>query len=81
PPPAPDLVLYDGGCGLCHRSVSFLARRDQDGSGFVFAPSRARRPGPGAGSAVSSRPAPSRRSRRRRTPSSAVCGTSLPGSA
>ncbi|MBK6406194.1 MAG: DUF393 domain-containing protein [Holophagales bacterium] len=34
----PDLVLYDGGCGLCHRSVAFLARRDRDGSLFVFAP-------------------------------------------
>jgi predicted DCC family thiol-disulfide oxidoreductase YuxK len=34
----PDLVLYDGGCGLCHRSVSFLARRDRDGSRFLFAP-------------------------------------------
>jgi predicted DCC family thiol-disulfide oxidoreductase YuxK len=34
----PDLVLYDGGCGLCHRSVAFLARRDRDGSRFRFAP-------------------------------------------
>lgn len=34
----PDLVLYDGGCGLCHRSVAFLARRDRDGTRFVFAP-------------------------------------------
>lgn len=34
----PDIVLYDGGCGLCHRSVSFLARRDRDGSRFLFAP-------------------------------------------
>jgi predicted DCC family thiol-disulfide oxidoreductase YuxK len=33
-----DLVLYDGGCGLCHRSVSYLARRDRDGSRFRFAP-------------------------------------------
>jgi predicted DCC family thiol-disulfide oxidoreductase YuxK len=33
-----DLVLYDGGCGLCHRSVASLARRDRDGSRFVFAP-------------------------------------------
>jgi len=32
-----DLVLYDGGCGLCHRSVGFLARRDRDGTRFVFA--------------------------------------------
>jgi len=34
----PDLVLYDGACGLCHRSVAFLARRDGDGSRFRFAP-------------------------------------------
>jgi len=34
----PDLVLFDGGCGLCHRSVAFLARRDRDGSRFRFAP-------------------------------------------
>ncbi len=34
----PELILYDGDCGLCHRSVAFLARRDRDGSRFVFAP-------------------------------------------
>lgn len=34
----PDLVLYDGDCGLCHRSVAFLARRDREGSRFLFAP-------------------------------------------
>lgn len=33
-----DLVFYDGGCGLCHRAVAFLARRDRDGSRFRFAP-------------------------------------------
>lgn len=33
-----DLVLYDGGCGLCHRSVAFLARRDREGTRFPFAP-------------------------------------------
>ncbi len=37
-PAVPDLVLYDGSCGLCHRSVAFLARRDRDGTRFVFAP-------------------------------------------
>lgn len=37
-PTVPDLLLYDGSCGLCHRSVAFLARRDRDGSRFVFAP-------------------------------------------
>lgn len=34
----PDLVFYDGGCGLCHRSVACLARHDGDGSRFLFAP-------------------------------------------
>lgn len=33
-----DLVLYDGGCALCHRSVRFLIARDRDGSRFRFAP-------------------------------------------
>lgn len=32
------LVFYDGGCGLCHRSVLFLLARDKDGSLFRFAP-------------------------------------------
>lgn len=35
-----DLVFYDGACGLCHRSVAFLAGRDRDGSRFRFAPLR-----------------------------------------
>lgn len=34
----PDLMFYDGGCGLCHRSVAFVVRRDRDGSRFRFAP-------------------------------------------
>lgn len=33
-----DLVFYDGGCGLCHRTVLFLLRRDPEGSRFRFAP-------------------------------------------
>jgi predicted DCC family thiol-disulfide oxidoreductase YuxK len=33
----PDLLFYDGGCGLCHRSVRFVAPRDPDGH-FRFAP-------------------------------------------
>ena len=33
-----DLVFFDGGCGLCHRAVAFLVRRDRDGSRFRFAP-------------------------------------------
>lgn len=34
----PDLVFYDGTCGLCHRAVRFLVRRDRDGRAFVYAP-------------------------------------------
>lgn len=32
-----DRVYYDGGCGLCHRAVRFLAARDREGA-FRFAP-------------------------------------------
>jgi predicted DCC family thiol-disulfide oxidoreductase YuxK len=32
-----DLVLYDGTCGLCHRSVRFIVAEDQHGA-FTFAP-------------------------------------------
>jgi len=34
----PDLVFYDGDCGLCHGIVRFLLARDADGSRFRFAP-------------------------------------------
>ncbi|HEY6465752.1 MAG TPA: DCC1-like thiol-disulfide oxidoreductase family protein [Candidatus Acidoferrales bacterium] len=34
----PDVLFYDGHCGLCHRSVKFVLRHDRDGSKFVFAP-------------------------------------------
>jgi predicted DCC family thiol-disulfide oxidoreductase YuxK len=33
----PDLLFYDGGCGLCHRSVRFVVARDPRGC-FRFAP-------------------------------------------
>ena len=33
----PDLLFYDGGCGLCHRSVRFVAAADREGA-FHFAP-------------------------------------------
>jgi predicted DCC family thiol-disulfide oxidoreductase YuxK len=33
-----DLVYYDGGCGLCHRTVRFLIARDPEGEAFRFAP-------------------------------------------
>lgn len=33
----PRLVLYDGSCGLCHRSVRWLLNRDRDAV-LMFAP-------------------------------------------
>lgn len=38
PRPPPDVVFYDGGCGLCHRTVRFALLRDRDGTRFRFAP-------------------------------------------
>lgn len=35
-----DLIYYDGECGLCHRAVAFLAKRDRTGDRFRFAPLR-----------------------------------------
>lgn len=34
----PDLLFYDGGCGLCHRSVKFVLARDLEGTRFRYAP-------------------------------------------
>ena len=34
----PETLFYDGHCGLCHRSVQFLLRRDPAGRAFRFAP-------------------------------------------
>jgi predicted DCC family thiol-disulfide oxidoreductase YuxK len=36
--PLPETLFYDGHCGLCHRSVQFVVRHDQDGTAFLFAP-------------------------------------------
>ena len=36
PPPGKDLVLFDGVCDLCNRSVRFIAKRDPAGR-FLFA--------------------------------------------
>jgi predicted DCC family thiol-disulfide oxidoreductase YuxK len=36
--PAPELLFYDGGCGLCHRAVRFLLAVDREGRAFRFAP-------------------------------------------
>lgn len=35
---ATETVFYDGDCGLCHRTVRFVLRRDPDGRAFRFAP-------------------------------------------
>lgn len=35
---ATDLLFYDGGCGLCHRLVSFVIAHDREGSRFRYAP-------------------------------------------
>lgn len=34
----PDLLFYDGGCGLCHRAVRFVLWADPEGRAFRFAP-------------------------------------------
>jgi len=36
--PGPELLYYDGDCGLCHRAVRFVVARDPDGVAFRFAP-------------------------------------------
>lgn len=37
-PQHPELLLYDGNCGLCHGAVRFLMAEDHDGTSFCFAP-------------------------------------------
>jgi predicted DCC family thiol-disulfide oxidoreductase YuxK len=37
-PPAAEYIFYDGHCGLCHRTVQFVLRRDPSGKPFRFAP-------------------------------------------
>lgn len=34
----PELLLYDGHCGLCHGAVRFVLARDPSGEAFRFAP-------------------------------------------
>lgn len=36
--PQPELLFYDGYCGLCHRTVKFVLRHDREGRAFRFAP-------------------------------------------
>jgi predicted DCC family thiol-disulfide oxidoreductase YuxK len=35
---SPELLLYDGHCGLCHGAVRFVLARDPSGAAFRFAP-------------------------------------------
>ena len=34
----PEVLFYDGGCGLCHRAVRFILWADPEGRAFRFAP-------------------------------------------
>jgi predicted DCC family thiol-disulfide oxidoreductase YuxK len=34
----PEILFYDGHCGLCHRAVKFVLRHDRPGNAFRFAP-------------------------------------------
>jgi len=34
----PELIFYDGHCGLCHRTVRFILAEDRTGEAFRFAP-------------------------------------------
>jgi predicted DCC family thiol-disulfide oxidoreductase YuxK len=34
----PEILFYDGHCGLCHRAVKFVLQHDRSGSAFRFAP-------------------------------------------
>jgi predicted DCC family thiol-disulfide oxidoreductase YuxK len=34
----PEILFYDGYCGLCHRAVRFVLAQDREGSLFRFAP-------------------------------------------
>jgi predicted DCC family thiol-disulfide oxidoreductase YuxK len=34
----PEMLFYDGHCGLCHRAVVFVLAHDRDGTAFRFAP-------------------------------------------
>jgi predicted DCC family thiol-disulfide oxidoreductase YuxK len=35
---SPEIVFYDGHCGLCHGAVQFVLRHDRSGGAFRFAP-------------------------------------------
>lgn len=36
--PPTEILFYDGHCGLCHRGVKFVLKRDRSGAAFRFAP-------------------------------------------
>ncbi len=36
--PEPEILFYDGHCGLCHYAVKFLLQQDRSGKAFRFAP-------------------------------------------
>jgi predicted DCC family thiol-disulfide oxidoreductase YuxK len=36
--PLPEILFYDGHCGLCHYAVKFLVQQDPSGKAFRFAP-------------------------------------------
>jgi predicted DCC family thiol-disulfide oxidoreductase YuxK len=38
PGAVPDVIFYDGHCGLCHRLVRFTLAADRSGEAFRFAP-------------------------------------------
>jgi predicted DCC family thiol-disulfide oxidoreductase YuxK len=35
---SPEILFYDGHCGLCHGAVKFVLKRDRTGAAFRFAP-------------------------------------------
>lgn len=37
-PADPELIFYDGDCGLCHATVKFVLKRDANGSRFRYSP-------------------------------------------
>jgi predicted DCC family thiol-disulfide oxidoreductase YuxK len=38
----PEIIFYDGHCGLCHGAVQFVLKRDPSGAAFRFAPLQGR---------------------------------------
>ena len=38
PTSKPEMLFYDGHCGLCHKAVRFVVAEDREGRAFRFAP-------------------------------------------